>query len=373
MQLTALSGRVQRYSRAFERWFPTPHTLRPASMGVDISDSSIKWLGLTHLSDGKYKVCTFGSTPLPQGIVSTGNIRDTHQLSVALMSVKERCNGIERAHAALPEEAAYVFSMTVPYGSARDEIMRLIEFEFEGRVPIAPSSAIYDFDVVAENAKDGMEIGVVVFPRDVVEAYAEAFEGAGIELVSLEIEARSIARAVWAGENDPITLLVDFGIARTGFALLKHGIPIFTSTVDVGGDAITQAVINKLSLSPEQAEIFKNEQGLSATGAEVKSAVDAIAGTANALADEIAKHFHYWDTRRDQGGDRVTPVGRVLLVGGSANLEGLPSFIAGKVQAPVERGNVWNNVATFDSYIPPIDFRTSMQYATAIGLALRGI
>jgi Tfp pilus assembly PilM family ATPase len=65
-------------------------------------------------------------------------------------------------------------------------------------------------------------------------------------------------------------------------------------------------------------------------------------------------------------------VGRVLLVGGSANLEGLPSFIAAKVQTVVDRGNVWNNVATFDSYIPPIDFRTSMQYATAIGLALRG-
>jgi type IV pilus assembly protein PilM len=263
--------------------------------------------------------------------------------------------------------------MVVPKGSSRDEVMRLIEFEFEGRVPIPPASAIYDFDVVSENSKDGIEIGVVVFPRDVVEAYSQAFEDSGLELVSLEIEARSIARAIWGGDSDPITLLVDFGLARTGFALLKNGIPIFTSTVDVGGDPITRAVADKLSLSPEKVEIWKNEQGLSAGGdAAVKQVVDAISATANALSDEIAKHFHYWDTRRDGGGDRVTPVGRVLLVGGSANLEGLPSFIAAKVQTTVERGNVWNNVATFDSYIPPIDFRTSMQYGTAIGLALRG-
>jgi len=373
MQKTALSGGVQRYSRAFEKWFPTPRTLRPASLGVDISDSSVKWLGLMHLSDGKHKVRTFGSAPLNPGIVSGGTIRDPHLLAESLSEIKEKFGGVERAHAALPEEAAYVFSMTVPHGSHRDEVLRLIEFEFEGRVPIPPSSSIYDFDVVAENGKDGMEIGVVVFPRDLVEGYATAFESAGIELMSLEIEARSIARAVWAGENDPITLLVDFGIARTGFALIKNGIPIFTSTVDVGGDAITRAAMEKLSLSPEKAEIFKNEQGLSATAPEAKVAVEAMTQTANALADEIAKHFHYWDTRRDGGGDRVTPVGRVLLVGGSANLEGLPSFIAAKVQAPVERGNIWNNVATFDSYIPPIDFRTSLQYATAVGLGLRGI
>ena len=61
------------------------------------------------------------------------------------------------------------------------------------------------------------------------------------------------------------------------------------------------------------------------------------------------------------------------LHGGSANLAGLPAFIAGKVQAPVERGNVWGNICAFENYIPPIDFRTSMQYATAIGLSLRSI
>jgi len=325
------------------------------------------------LSDGKFKVRTYGSAHLAPGIVSGGNVRDVHLLGEALAGIKGKFGCIERAHAALPEEAAYVFSMTVPQGSGREEVMRLIEFEFEGRVPIAPTAAIYDFDVVTEHGKDGMEIGVVVFPRETAESYAAAFEAAGIELLSLEIEARSIARAVWGADTDPITLLVDFGIARTGFALLKRGIPIFTSTVDVGGDAITQTVQSKLALSPEKTELFKNEEGLNATGVEVKPVVEAITVTASALADEIAKHFHYWDTRRDTNGERVTPVGRVLLVGGSANLAGLPAFIAGKIQAPVERGNVWSNVATFDTYIPPIDFRTSMQYATAIGLGLRGI
>ncbi len=373
MQVSALSGGAGAFSHTFERWFPTPRVMRPRSLGVDISDSSVKWLGLSPAKDGTFTVMTYGSAPLSEGIVSAGIIRDAHRLGEALASIKDKFGDIDRAHVALPEEAAYVFGMSVPESVGRDEVMRLIEFEFEGRVPIPPTAAIYDFDVVSERGKDGMDIGVVVFPRDVAESYASVFEVAGVELLSLEIEARSIARAVWGGENDPITLLVDFGLARTGFALLKRGIPIFTSTVDVGGDAITRAVIEKLSLSPEEATIFKNEQGLNATGADKKAVVESISQTAGALAEEIAKHFHYWDTRRDMHGDRVTPVGRVLLVGGSANLAGLPDFISGKIQAPVERANVWSNICSFEDYIPPIDLRTSIQYATAIGLGLRGV
>ena len=91
------------------------------------------------------------------------------------------------------------------------------------------------------------------------------------------------------------------------------------------------------------------------------------------LAEEVARHFHYWDTRRDDRGERMTPVGRVLVVGGSANLKGLSDVIAMKVQAPTSRGNVWRNICSFDDYIPPIDRRVSLQFATAAGLALRGL
>src|SRR3989338_3788256 len=90
-----------------------------------------------------------------------------------------------------------------------------------------------------------------------------------------------------------------------------------------------------------------------------------------ALTAEIERHYRYWDTRRNDQGERVTPVGRICLVGGSANMRGLPEYIAGHIHAPVELGNVWRHICDFDFYIPPIDRRTSLQFATAAGLALR--
>ncbi|OGG67039.1 hypothetical protein A3C21_02135 [Candidatus Kaiserbacteria bacterium RIFCSPHIGHO2_02_FULL_59_21] len=365
-------GGLAGISGALARWFPMPKALFPPAAGVDVSDSSIKWIVLGGSGKGK-RVHSFGNESIAEGIVENGIVRDIPALAKALGEMKTKLGGIECAHAALPEEAAYVFSMHVPEGSSRAQILSMIEFELEGRVPIQPSAAVYDFDVIMKH--DGSEeIGVVVFPRDIAESYVSAFSAAGMRLLSLEVEANSIARAVSSGAPDePITLLVDFGRLRTGFAVLKRGIPIFTSTVGVGGEMIDKVIAEKRALSPEEIVAFKNEQGLLAEGGKESPGMDAVAGAASALADEVARHYHYWDTRRNERGERVTPVEHVFLVGGSGNLKGLSDYVAARVQAKALRPDVWQNVCSFDEYIPPIERRASLQYATAIGLALRGL
>ena len=353
-------------------WFPLPEMLFPRAAGIDISDTSVKWIVLEGKpGDAQVEVC--GHAELPSGAVVNGVVEDAHALVDALHDVRNELGGIRYVHAGLPEEAAYVFGMHVPSSSSRKQILSMIEFELEGRVPIAPGAAVYDFDRV-ETRADGSseEISVVVFPRDLAESYAHAFKDAGLALLSLELESRSAARAVSSGRPDePITMLVDFGRLRTGLAVLKRGIPIFTSTVQVGGEMIDRAISEKLSLSPEDATTFKNEEGLLAKGGKSSRGLEAISGTAAALADEIMRHYHYWDTRRSGEGDRTTPVEQVFLIGGSANLKGLGDYIAGRVQAEVVRPNVWQHVNNFDGYVPPIDRRTSLEYATAVGLALR--
>ncbi|OGG52052.1 hypothetical protein A3C18_01980 [Candidatus Kaiserbacteria bacterium RIFCSPHIGHO2_02_FULL_54_11b] len=378
MQLFKSSSRfgsgTHALSKKFARWFPTPAMIYPRAVGIDISDASIKWLALAPYQS-RYRIETYGEIPIETGVVVGGVIQNVEALGAVLGEVKSHFGGIVCAHSALPEEAAYVFELHVPEGTDHDQAISMIEFGFEGRVPIAPGAAVYDYDVIQKHDDGiGEDIGVAVFSRDLAESYVAAFEMAGIQLLSLELEARSIARTVSLGSADePITLLVDFGRARTGLAVLKRGIPIFTSTVEVGGDLVTRAVMEKLSLSGDDAQKFKNEQGLLPDAGPKSPGVEAIVGTASALADEVARHYHYWDTRRNEKGERVTPVGRVVLVGGSANLKGLTDYIAARVQAPTVVGNIWQNVCNFDEYIPPLDARTSMQYATAAGLALRSL
>jgi type IV pilus assembly protein PilM len=368
-----VSARYSSLTRAFARLFPTPQLLAPTSAGIDISDASIKWIIIVPHKNGK-RVYSFGSEPLMPGIVVEGTIRDEPALAEALRKVRGGLGSVSFANAALPEEAAFAFSMHVPEKSEREQILRMIEFELDGRVPIPPADAVYDYNVITEHDRSGMEIGVVVFPRDLAESYARVFNVAGIELLSLELEARSIARAISDDRvAESITLSVDFGLDRTGFAVLKHGMPIFTSTVVVGGAPISRSLAEALSVSEVEAEEFKNEEGLLPKDGKKSTGTEIVAKTASLLADEVTKHYRYWDTRRNETGERVTPVAQVLIVGGSANIKGLADYIAERVQAPTERPDVWQNVCSFEEYIPPIDRRKSLQFATAIGLALRGI
>lgn len=370
---SGLGGSFSHASRTLSRWFPLPELLAPQAAGIDISDASVKWLALEAAPYGA-RVTSFGEAPLPAGAVVSGVVHDIPALAAALREARSHLGHIRFAHGALPEEAAYVFSMSIPHDTPRQQVLRLIEFEFEGRVPIPPAAAVYDYTLIPTRDSDEQEeISVAVFPQEIAESYVNAFDAAGITLLSLEVEARSIARAVVSSSSDePVTLVVDFGRARTGFTVLKRGMPIFTSTVEVGGESMMRSLVESVRMTPEEATRFKNTEGLH-TPSKNTAALEAIYGTASALADEIARHFHYWDTRRDEKGERMTPVGKVVLVGGHSNLAGLADYIAGKVQAPVELGQCWRNVAHFNDYIPPIDRGNSLQFGTAIGLALRAL
>ena len=357
-----------RVSHFFDKWFPTPQFILPNASGIDISDSSIKWITLEG-EKGRLAIESWGNQPLAPGIVVGGVVQNIEALTHALEEIKPHLM-TSAAHAALPEEAAYVFGMQAPRGSDRKAILGMIEFELDGRVPIPPSAAVYDFNVIEETT-EGIEIGISVFPKEIAEHYTASFEGAGIELLSLETEARAIARSVSSSDSgEPITLLVDFGRARTGFAVVKRGTPIFTSTVEVGGNSVHAALQRMFGMNAEEAQHYANYEGLVA-GIGPRAGLEALLPTASALADEIERHFHYWDTRRNDKGERVTPVGRIALLGGSANMRGLPEYIAGRVHAPVDLGNIWRHVCNFDEYIPTIDRKTSLQFGTAVGLALR--
>lgn len=353
--------------RTLAHWFPVPHVLAPCGTGVDVSDGSVKWLTLAPTKHGT-RVRSFGSETIPSGAVHMGTIQDVQALADVLRRIRTE-GGVTCAHAALPEEGAFVFTMHVPFGTPRTEIIHMIEFELESRVPIPPDQTVYDYDVITRDDA-GEEISVVVFPQALAYGYVEAFSRAGIHLMSLEIEARSVARAATDPHEHAVHMLVDCGKARTGIAIVKRGIPTFTSTVEIGGDTMSAAVIEAMKLPSEaEAETFKNEQGLLPRDPAFEQGRVAVEKVAHGLADEIVRHYQFWDSRREG----TMSMAGVFLLGGGSNLRGFPDLIAGKVHAPADRPNVWRMVASFDEYIPPIEYRASFQYATAIGLALRSI
>jgi Tfp pilus assembly PilM family ATPase len=65
-------------------------------------------------------------------------------------------------------------------------------------------------------------------------------------------------------------------------------------------------------------------------------------------------------------------VDKVILCGGGANTKGLIPYFSKRLGQEVELGNPWVNF-NLGSSLPIIERKKSIQYSTAIGLALKGI
>lgn len=347
--------------------FPVPTSLAPAATGIDISSGSVKSIKLGERGGEAY-LQGFWETPLPEGVVVGGDIEQKDRIVEILRSIRLR-NGIHATHACLPERKAYIYETLVPADAT--DLKAGVEYDFEAHVPLPPGEAVYAYQPIRK-MESGTLVSVTAFAKRVVNAYRDAFAEAGIELRSLEVESSALVRAALRGPDLSATVMViDVGRKTTRIAIAEAGIVAFTATVDIGGDTLTGAIMKNFNVAEPEAEQIKNERGF-LMNKENKDLVDALMSTVSVVKDEVARHLAYWNTPPADEPPRK-PVDKIIVCGGNANLRGFPEYLEGATGIPVSVANAWANAFSLDEYIPAMPFPASLEYATAIGLALRGL
>jgi Tfp pilus assembly PilM family ATPase len=125
-----------------------------------------------------------------------------------------------------------------------------------------------------------------------------------------------------------------------------------------------------MNVPEAEAEQIKNEKGF-LMSADNKDLVETLMSTVSVVKDELVKHLSYWNNPAEDDLPRQR-IERAIVCGGNANLRGFPEYLEGFLNVPVSIGNVWTNAFSFDTYVPPMHFSESLEYATSIGLSLRG-
>lgn len=350
----------------FYQFFPPPQFLQMPAVGLDISDTAMRFVELVEKRKG-FEIGKFGELAIPRGVIESGEVKKPADLNALFVKLKKAYN-LEFVSVSLPEEKAYLFDLRLP-AMKRSALHNAIELALEEHVPIKAEEALFDYDVVKED-QSFCKVVVSVVPRALVDGYLEAFQGSGITPVAFEVEAHAVARATVPHEDKGTYMLVDFGKTRTGIAIVSEGAVQFTSTVPVGGGLLTGAIAKSLSVSYEEAEKIKQEKGISEGNAHDDLSL-SLMSTISILRDEINKHKTYWQERMDDYGKQRPSIQKIFLCGGDSNLAGFLDYLSSGVVVPVEFASVMTNVNTLDEYIPEISFSDSLRYATAIGLALR--
>ncbi len=346
--------------------------LFPGSFGLDLSDLSIKLVWLDR-EGKKDSLVSFGSVPLAQGSVVDGEIVNADAVRDAIVKLLKMSGPkklkTRKVMCSLPETKAFLRVIKLP-AMAEDEVKEAIKWEIEANIPLTLDQVYYDYQVLDFTLTQDKKLNVLVVAvaRSVVDQFQAVLESAGLEVVGLETESIAQARSLLPEEKEKnTTLIVDIGDRRSSFLISVGSTPCFTSSVPLSSQMITDAISKELHISFQEAEAIKIKQGLGSLA--MKSPVlKAAQPVLENLAVEVEKSIDFYlnNLGYSEGVDSI------ILCGGGANMNGLLPYLSRRLGRPIEFGNPWVNVR-LGKTLPLIDRKRSVQYSTAIGLALRGL
>ncbi|TSC72836.1 MAG: type IV pilus assembly protein PilM [Parcubacteria group bacterium Gr01-1014_38] len=215
------------------------------------------------------------------------------------------------------------------------------------------------------------EVFLTAAPRELVGRYTALFERLNLRLAALEVESFPLARSLIRGDRRPI-LLVDLGDRTTSFSIVERGYLRLNQAIDVGGEAITNAIAKKLSLPIDQAEQRKRAEGLSSSaeaGAAGTSDIgSSIAAILRPLVMEIITRAEVVRRLYERKSHRA--LAAVQLIGGGARLPQLAAFWTSVTGVPCEVGNPWRGISVPAPLTEHLR-RLGPSFSVAVGLALR--
>lgn len=350
-------------------FFPPPAFLYTPAAGLDLADEKVRFVKLKH-ARGSLALSSFGEEEIPKGLLERGTVKEPEKLRDVLKKFA-RTHHLKDVRVSLPEEKVYLVTMRLPKVSGQ-ELKNAVLSSLEEYVPLKPEEATFDAIPLPPRAgleENEQDVLVGVMRTEDTLLYWSIFEGTGMTPVAFEIEAQAIARASIPKGDQKTRMIIDYGRVRTGVSLARGENVQAASTLEVGSQALTEAIVKHLKVSFEEAEKMKNERSITVSKKN-RDFSNAILPMLSVLQDEIRELFVYWSTKATREGIVAGKIEEILLTGGGANLLGFAEYLADGLRIPTRIANPWENIASFDQYVPPIQKNEALGYSAALGLAL---
>jgi len=345
----------------------------PPPFGLDLSDLSLKSAWFSR-EGSQERVVSFGSCQIPQGGVVDGEIIREDLVADSIRALLEKSGPkkirTNRVICSLPETKAFLRIISVPE-MTENEAKEAMKWEIEANIPLPLDQVDYDWQILPGKfcqEKGKMSVLVVAVSAGTVAQFHTVLEKCGLEVAGLETESIAQVRSLLSESDEGKTaLIVDIGDRRTSFVIAIDNVPVFTSSVPLSSQMMTDAISKEMGMSFKDAEKLKIQEGLgslSLPGPQMK----AVRPILENLAIEIERSIDFYFSTLGYS-DHLDAV---IFCGGGSNMKGLLPFFSRRLRQNIEFGNPWVNLRLGGS-VPPISREQSVQYSTVIGLALRGL
>ncbi|MDQ7814345.1 MAG: type IV pilus assembly protein PilM [Patescibacteria group bacterium] len=332
-----------------------PFISRPKAFAIDFSDAALRVLEVRGTSR-PLKINTSLKIGIPEGLIEDGLINDQKALADILVeklhTAQPRPPSTKKVAAELPESQIFLHHFQLPKELSGEDLETALIQQVNQTMPIELENMAWDFQLL-RSSDEGHNVLFAAAPAEIVEAYEHTLALAGLELVSLEPESLALIRSVIDAKTsspEEMVLLIDMGGRSTSMIFVVNGEIHLSVSRSEGGNLLTERIAQKLDLTKAKAEDLKLSQGLKDNRLH-----PIVAEVFQPIKDEIAQASSYLQASMGKKPSKV------LLAGGTAQLEGIDALLQEILGLPVGLAE------------PPLTIggQKSLEWCAVSGVALR--
>ncbi len=255
------------------------------------------------------------------------------------------------------------------------KVAQIIQYEAQQNVPFPIDEVVWDYQLVGGESGGELDVVLLAIKSKIIEELNDSVQAAGLRTTRVDVAPMALYNALRYnyGDLEGCTVLLDIG-ARTTNLLFVEKNKLFTRSIPIAGNAITQSITTEFNVSFAEAEQLKKKHSFVALGGAYEEPEDQTQARISKICRnvmtrlhaEVGRSINYYRTQ--QGGSAPA---RVFLSGGSSIIPYTDRFFQEKIQVPIEYFNPFRNVE-IDPHVSREELqRCAHFFGEVVGLGLR--
>jgi type IV pilus assembly protein PilM len=257
------------------------------------------------------------------------------------------------------------------------KVTQIIQYEAQQNVPFPLEEVVWDYQILGSTAGGELEVLLVAIKADIVEGLFRVTEAAGLSLQLTDVSPAALCNAFRYnyGDLEDCTMLLDIGAKTSNLLFFEKG-KVFSRSINLGANSITQDFANESKKKFDAAEKIKINEGFVSLGGAYEEPENQDQAAISKIARQFMTRLHIQVNqtmqfyRGQQGGSAPA---RLFLSGGASIMAYTAQFFAEKLNVPVEYFNPLRNVQIDPTINLEELARVAHSMGEVVGLGLRNL
>jgi type IV pilus assembly protein PilM len=257
------------------------------------------------------------------------------------------------------------------------KVTQIIQYEAQQNVPFPLAEVVWDYQILGSAPGGELEVLLVAIKSEVVEGLFRVAAKAKLKLNLCDASPAALCNAFRYnyGELEECTMLLDIGAKTSNLLFFEKG-KVFSRSINLGANAITQDFANDAKLKFDDAERIKIAEGFVSLGGAYAEPENPNQASIAKIARQFMTKLHIQVNQTIQfyrGQQSGAKPERLFLSGGASIMPYTAQFFAEKLEIPVEYFNPLRNVQIDPAVNLEELARVAHSLGEVVGLGLRNL